>query len=616
MGNGNGRSGGLLGGRYKVALAPALVFVALLMACASEALALAPGSVEEYPVTTGYRLSLQGIAVGPEDGIWYLQSGRGEAQFGRMTTGEQPLGGTYLGGSYVASDIAEGADGNMWIPLSTVSGEEPAAIARVTPAEEVELFPINGPTIPGCEGCGAGAIARGADGQMWFTDDRPDSQGHIFIGSIDTSGHITPHPIPTGVGHDLPTETAPVALALGSDGAVWFTDRGHDAEGHNLVGRITPGAIVEYPIPAIGAAPAGIALGADGDMWFAEPGVGRIGRVTPTGAFTEFSAPNISEYLHGVVRGPDGKIWFGVGSSFEGNAALGSISTTGEVRSYAPTFVTGPGNLTVGPEGDIWFTDQHFAMEGFTYVGRFAVPFAPVLIAPPSIAGTATAGKVLSASSGEWQHEPQTISYQWLRCDSAGGGCVDVPGAQTSTYGLGTADVGHTLRVQVLAGNLGGEGTATSASTVGVAPAPPPLEPPLIRLRVVGVTATWRFVHSHGRSIARSLEINGLSAGMSVRTICTGAGCRFAYGRAAGSHAPRCGGDHCSYTRAAGRDAALGLATLLKPARLRPGAHITIVVIAPGMLGKAFELTVKRQGQPALTVTCRAIGSYSTVHEC
>ena len=71
----------------------------------------------------------------------------------------------------------------------------------------------------------------------------------------------------------------------------------------------------------------------------------------------------------------------------------------------------------------------------------------------------------LTASSGSWSGTaPISFAYQWRRCNSAGGACVDV-GANASSYVLTGADVGSTLRVRVTGSNVAGSSTAVSSAT-------------------------------------------------------------------------------------------------------------------------------------------------------
>jgi hypothetical protein len=95
---------------------------------------------------------------------------------------------------------------------------------------------------------------------------------------------------------------------------------------------------------------------------------------------------------------------------------------------------------------------------------------APSVVSAPVISGSAVQGQTFSSSTGSWNgSQPISYSYQWYRCDSGGNNCVAISGASGSTYLLGSADVGHTLRVVVNASNSAGSATSTAAATAVVA---------------------------------------------------------------------------------------------------------------------------------------------------
>jgi len=97
---------------------------------------------------------------------------------------------------------------------------------------------------------------------------------------------------------------------------------------------------------------------------------------------------------------------------------------------------------------------------------------APKNTAPPSISGNPQEDSTLTASAGSWSGNPAPhFAYQWQRCIGTGGGCGDIAGATATTYKLTSADVGHTLRVNVTATNSNGSAVATTAETALIAPA-------------------------------------------------------------------------------------------------------------------------------------------------
>ena len=99
----------------------------------------------------------------------------------------------------------------------------------------------------------------------------------------------------------------------------------------------------------------------------------------------------------------------------------------------------------------------------------------PVSTAPPTISGTAQQGKTLTTTNGSWQgDQPQTYTYQWRRCDAAGGACANIANATGQSYLAQAADIGHTLRVIVTGHNALGESSATSAPSAVVVKASAP----------------------------------------------------------------------------------------------------------------------------------------------
>ena len=99
----------------------------------------------------------------------------------------------------------------------------------------------------------------------------------------------------------------------------------------------------------------------------------------------------------------------------------------------------------------------------------------PVNTSPPTISGTPTQGQTLTVNPGTWTGaQPITITGQWRRCNTSGGGCSDIRGATGRTYTLQAADVGKTLRIVVKARNSNGSATATSAPTAVVQSPPKP----------------------------------------------------------------------------------------------------------------------------------------------
>jgi hypothetical protein len=103
-------------------------------------------------------------------------------------------------------------------------------------------------------------------------------------------------------------------------------------------------------------------------------------------------------------------------------------------------------------------------------LGAFDVPGAPVDVTTPAISGFAEVGQTLSVAAGEWSGSPTSASRQWARCNASGAGCAPIGGATGSSYTIGSADLGSTIRVQETVANASGiAAPAASAPSAAVA---------------------------------------------------------------------------------------------------------------------------------------------------
>jgi hypothetical protein len=100
--------------------------------------------------------------------------------------------------------------------------------------------------------------------------------------------------------------------------------------------------------------------------------------------------------------------------------------------------------------------------------------FSPSVVTAPSVAGTLTTGRQLTADIGTYKGDlPIKTTFVWERCDATGASCHAVPRAKKVVYFPSAADVGYTLRVAVTATNTYGKSIALSAPTDPVSAAPP-----------------------------------------------------------------------------------------------------------------------------------------------
>ena len=133
----------------------------------------------------------------------------------------------------------------------------------------------------------------------------------------------------------------------------------------SLESRCLLSTITEYPTPKLRsgfvALPAEI-TSTGGKLWFAESG-GAIGMVDPANPGTIVSySQGLSSTAGptGITVGSDGNIWF----SESGAGAIGMLSTsnpTTNIQNYSQGLLPDahPFGITSVPGGNIWFTDEH-----------------------------------------------------------------------------------------------------------------------------------------------------------------------------------------------------------------------------------------------------------------
>jgi hypothetical protein len=132
----------------------------------------------------------------------------------------------------------------------------------------------------------------------------------------------------------------------------------------------------------------------------------------------------------------------------------------------------------------------------------------PANSVPPVISGLPRNGQLLVTSNGTWANAPSHFSYQWLRCDSVGNGCLHF-GVDAQSQRLNATEVGHTIRVTVTATNANGEASSTSVPTAIVTNAAGPSSIPVSqvsppdRLVISRVQFIPSRLHSRASFVAR-----------------------------------------------------------------------------------------------------------------
>jgi probable HAF family extracellular repeat protein len=307
-----------------------------------------PVTITEFPVPSSGSRPF-GITRGTDGNIWFVEEGQncvasgfGSDKIGKINSNGVVTEFAVPTTGACPAGIARGPDGNMW--FTEQGGNK---IGRVTPAGGITEFPVPTP------GSGPLNLTIGPDGNLWFTEYYGNK-----IARITTAGAVTEFSIPSPNSH-------PDTITMGPDGNLWFTEA--DFTG-NKVARVTSaGVITEFLLPTPNAVPRSIVTGPDGNLWFAEQYGNKIGKITPAGLITEYPVPTSASQPYGLTAGPDGNLWFveynalnqcpdpvrcGLGNN------VGKITTAGMITEYpVPTSLSGPIQIVTGPDGNLWFTE-------------------------------------------------------------------------------------------------------------------------------------------------------------------------------------------------------------------------------------------------------------------
>lgn len=276
-----------------------------------------------------------GIASGPDGNVWFTEFGVGSvgdimpaapnafSEFNVSTGDIRPAG------------IAAGPDGNLW--FVEITGNKIGRILPMSPNTITE-FPL--PTA----NAKPQDIVAAPDGKLWFTE------GIGKVGFIDPNSPnaITEIAVPSGQGAG--------GIAVGPDGNVWFAETfvsGNDNGDKVARVGLPSHVITEFTIPTANCAPGDITSGPDGNLWFTEINGNKVGRITPgaPNTITEFPVITANSRPDRIVAGPDGNLWF---SETGGAGAIGRISPTSP--NALTEFSISSGDIANGPDGNVWFT--------------------------------------------------------------------------------------------------------------------------------------------------------------------------------------------------------------------------------------------------------------------
>jgi virginiamycin B lyase len=116
-------------------------------------------------------------------------------------------------------------------------------------------------------------------------------------------------------------------------------------------------AVSDTALPA-GAEPRGIAVGPDGALWFTEENAAGVGRMTTDGTVTGTWAMPSGSFLSDITAGPDGRMWFTEGGT---RLKVGAITT--DANHTITEYATPSGTLAIASASQHLWATEFYASE-------------------------------------------------------------------------------------------------------------------------------------------------------------------------------------------------------------------------------------------------------------
>jgi virginiamycin B lyase len=194
------------------------------------------------------------------------------------------------------------------------------------------------------------ALAIGPDGAIWFTLESSDALGVLREGQI--------RKLSRG-GETLEA----LGLAIDPSGGAWFTDISGQSIGHVLEDGSRDTVRVPGPLAQLGR----LSLAADGSVWFADSFANSITRLS-NGQLTPHPAREPNAAPFGVAVDARGTVW----ATLQTANKLARIDPDGTLTELdIPTRNSAPADVAVDGSGGVWFTELRANKIGRYSAGRF-----------------------------------------------------------------------------------------------------------------------------------------------------------------------------------------------------------------------------------------------------
>ena len=228
------------------------------------------------------------------------------------------------------------------------------------------------------------------------------------------TGNVTEY----AVNGDPSVPSRPLGVVVGPDRNIWFTE--FDADGIGVLNLSTL-AVTHYPLPSAGSNPTHLTMGPDGRLWFTETGPmdadptdtgpNNLGQITSAGVINEIQLPTDDSDPTGITLGPDGNIWFTEAATADIRRATAEGSISDPILTSAATSM--PGGIVTGPDANLWFTESSSGI-----LGQVALP-GTLTEYPLSNSGSSPTEVTVGNDGNLWFSESQADKIGRISPDGA-----------------------------------------------------------------------------------------------------------------------------------------------------------------------------------------------------
>ena len=308
----------------------------------------------------------------------------------------------------------------LLLGATLLAGLSVCAIAAADPAQgQVEEW-----TVPAVSRGGPEELAVGEGGYVWFLAGTTYMENSSYAEAISRSAE------PLDIG--LSEHALGIDITRGPDGNMWITEQhnGWEVEEPDTIGRLelrdgTP-HLEAFKIEPTETrnddccdGPVAITSGPHGHLWFTDQRADAqhqvfIGEMSIDGTLVEHpirggnSADQaVSPRPDGIAVGPEGDVWFtDDGMNEAGENLVGRINAAGDSEEFPiPTVGAEPAAIALGADGEMWFTEP-----GKSKIGRVDPATGEVAEFPvPTVTG-ALKGLVLGPEGKLWFAERDSSS--------------------------------------------------------------------------------------------------------------------------------------------------------------------------------------------------------------